>query len=55
MTVQPYPLLADFGGKATANGYALYNPPSWAGEALFKPYRPTVCGFDGDIYGCKAE
>jgi feruloyl esterase len=55
VTVQPYPLLADFGGKAAANGYALYNPPSWAGEALFKPYRPTVCGFDGDIYGCKAE
>jgi len=54
--VEPYPLLADFNGKTKAvNGYALFNPPAWAGEHLFKPYKPVTCGFNGDTYTCAAE
>ncbi len=56
VTVKPYPLLADFKGKAkTANGYALYNPPSWAGEHMFKPYKAETCGWNGNTYTCTAE
>jgi hypothetical protein len=54
--VKPYPLLADFAGKIKAvNGYARYTPPSWAGDAFFKPYKAQTCGWNGNTYVCVAE